>query len=392
MRQRATAFLLAACLLLAGGAQAGEPSGQLRETARKLLASGKVDDAVRAADLLAKASDIDAREAATVKTQAEIRKLAEPAPTESGWRLLIDITPFLSFLVVVATFAYNSYQSHKTDQERREEAARQRKSDDEKAAREHQAAEEARWANAVSLIQKSEEFSPAAALLSTFLSGPHREVARQTALSLMLAAKKFSNFTDLFNTFFEPVTHDNLPQVLALLRSVSITVAPLLTKAWVDDQNKLDALTAAERDAYDLLINERSFLGAKAAAVLRQPRRPGEVVDLGDIGFDGVDLSGADLRDCLAPRTWNIVNLDGADLRGLKNIRNTWVYNTAWWHASHVDPEFLDLLVARAPYKAGQHVNTPQPVSEDDYRRGVARLRMGADGEPWPAAGAAQPA
>jgi len=389
MRRRLPALLLT--LLLAGAIPAaGAPgaSDRLRETAARLLATGSAEDAGRAADLLLKASDIDAHDAATLKAQAEARKLAEP----EGWKVLVDITPFLSFVIVALGFFHNSRQARIADKDKREEAARQRAADAEKAAREQQAAEEARWTGAVSLIQKTEEFSPAAALLSTFQSGPHAALARQTALSLMLAAKKFSNFTDLFNTFCEPVTPANLHQVLDLLRSVSITVAPLLYKAWADDAPKLDALSPAEHDAYDLLTRERSFLGAKAAAVLRQRRAPGDKVDLSDIGLDGVDLSGADLRGATAPRTWNMVNLDGADLRGMTGVDNTWVYNTAWWHASRIDAGFLALLEARSPWKDGQFSNTPRGISQEDYRRGVARLRGESVDDAQAAGGTAAPA
>ncbi len=359
-------------------AAASAPSAQLRLGARQLLATGKPDDAAKAADMLVKASEIDAHDAATLKARAETRKLAEPAPSESGWKVLVDVTPFLSFVIVALGFFVNNAQARKAEREKHAEAERQRQSDAEKAAREQQAAEEERWSHAMALIQKSEDFSPAAAILSTFQNGSHAALARSTAAAVMLNAKKFSNFSDLFNTFMEPVTRENLPQVLSLLRQVSIELTPLLRKAWKDGRDESARLSPADADAYARLTRERTFLGARVATVLRQPRRPEDVVDLADIGLDTIDLSGADLRGCGAPVTWNFVNLDGADLRDMRNISNTWPYYTAWWHASHIDAALLELLIERAPYEAGMTTNSPRGVSADGYAADVARLRAQA--------------
>ena len=355
--------------------QATTPSAQVRATARKLLASGSPEDAAKAADLLARAAEIDEHDAAALKAQAETAKLKQPPERESGWKVLVDITPFLSFVIVALGFFVNSAQARTAEREKREEAVRQRQSDADKAARDLQTAEEERWSHAVALIQKSEDFSPAAAILSTFLSGSHASIARHTAVSVMLNAKKFSNFSDLFNTFIEPVTQDNLRQVLGMLRSVSTTLAPLLSKAWLKEGDDMSALTPAELETYYLLISMRTFLGAKAAAALRQTRPSIELRDFSDMGFDGIDLSNADLRDCSAPYTWNAVNLDGADLRGMRNVTNTWVYNTAWWHAAYIDAGFLDLLIERSPFKPDQASNTPRGISAEDYRTELARLK-----------------
>ncbi len=353
------------------------PSAQLRTIARKLMASGSADDAARAADLLAKASAIDAQDAATLKAQAELRELQKPT-SEAGWKVLVDITPFLSFVIVALGFFVNSAQARTADREKREEAARQQKVDAEKAARELQAAEEERWRQAMALIQKSEDFSPAAAMLSTFQTGTHAALARATAVTVMLNAKKFANFNDLFNTFMEPVTATNLPQVLTMLRSVSISLVPLNSKAWVNGQVDTSPLTPAEADTYALLLRERSFLSAKVAPVLREPRGPGEVMDLSNMGLDNIDLSGADLRGFMAPYTWDHVNLDGADLRGMRNIDNTWPFSTAWWHASAIDADFLELLIQRAPFNPAETTNTNRGKSAEDYRAAVARLRAQA--------------
>jgi hypothetical protein len=341
-------------------------SDQLRATAQKLLATGTTADAVQAADLLDKAAEIDSREAEAAKVKAETLQLQKPPASDSGWKMLVDVTPFLSFVIVALGFFFNSYQSRVADQEKRDEAARQSVIDEEK-----------RWADAITLIQKTEDFSPAAALLRTFLTGQHATLARETGASLMLTSKRFDNFRDLFNTFVEPVTAENMKQLVELLRSVSITVSPLLSKA--DTAPGLTALSPEEAESYNLLVQERIFLGAKVAGILRQPRASLEPVDLNNVGLDATDLSGADLRACVAPYTWNLVNLDRADLRGMTGFQNTWVYNSAWWHASHIDKPFLQLLMERSPFKPDQMSNTPLGISAEDYHKNVERLKALAE-------------
>ncbi|HEY4380334.1 MAG TPA: hypothetical protein VGN01_08305 [Acidobacteriaceae bacterium] len=372
MRRNLLAFLLLFAVVCGSRAysqtQAAPPvsdSDQLRATAHRLLATGSTADAAQAADLLDKAAEIDSREAATAKARAETQQLQKPAAAESGWKVLVDVTPFLSFVIVALGFFFNSYQSRVADQQKRDEAVRQSAADEEK-----------RWTDAITMIQKTEDFSPAASLLRTFLTGQHAALARETGASLMLTSKRFDNFRDLFNTFVEPVTADTLTRAIELLRSVSVTVGPLLTKA--NSAPGLTALTDAEAETYNLLVQERIFLGAKVAGILRQPRRSTEPIDLNNVGLDSADLTGADLRGCVAPYTWNMVNLDGADLRGMTGFQNTWVYNTAWWHASHIDQPFLHLLRERFPFKADQTSNTPLGISEEDYRRNLKRLETAA--------------
>ncbi|MGA1984095.1 MAG: hypothetical protein ABSG84_16720 [Acidobacteriaceae bacterium] len=340
-------------------------SDQLRAAAQKLLATGSTADAMQAAELLDKASEIDARDAATLASKAQVANLQQPA--ESVSKQLIDLTPFLSFVILALTFIFNGYQARAADREKREEAIRQSQADEEK-----------RFTDAITLIQKTEQFSPAAALLSTFSTGPYATLARQAGVNLLLHTRSFDNFRDLFNSFIEPVTRENLNQVLDLLRTVSITVGPLLSKAWVNNATDLTSLTPAEVASYNLLVQERIFLGTKVAVILRQPRASLDPIDLSDIGFDATDLTGADLRASIAPATWNWVNLDGADLRGMTGFQNSWFYTTAWWHASHIDEPFLSLLAERFGFKEGQASNTPQGISAEDYRVNLERLKAQA--------------
>lgn len=324
-------------------------SDQLRAAAAKLLQTGSADDAVKAADLLDKASQIDARNAATLKAQSD-----------SGfWPFAVSIVPFLSIVGVAFSFLYNNYQAER-------KATRQRAADEQK-----------RFTDAVTLLQGTEQFSPAAAYLSTFTTPPYAELARQTGVTVLLHTKNYENFIDLFNSFVEPVSHSNLSQVVDLLRSVHVTVGPLLTKRDGDPERK--TFTPDEIKDYDLLVQERIFLGTKVAMILRQRRDSLEPIDLNNLGFDAVDLTGADLRNAyIAPAVWNLVNLDGADLRGITSFQNGYFYNTAWWHAAHIDKPFLNYLAEKFPFKAEQYSNTPQTISGDDYTVNLARLRAQA--------------
>ncbi len=337
-------------LIAASGQAAKTPttpeSDQLRATATKLLQTGSTDDAVKAADLFDKASQIDARNAATLKAQ-----------TDNGfWPFAVSIVPFLSIVGVAFSFLYNNYQAER------------------KAAQQRMADEQKRFHDAVLLLQRTEHISPATALLSTFTIPPFAELARQTGATLLLNTKSFDSFTDLFNAFVEPVSHSNLKQVVELLRSVHVTVGPLLTKADNDPDRK--TFTPEQIQDYDRLVAERTFLGTKVAMILRQPRLSQDPIDLNNLGFDGVDLTGADLRNAyIAPAVWNMVNLDGADLRGITSFQNGYFYNTAWWHAAHIDKAFLNYLAEKFPFKPDQYSNTPQTISAEDYSAGLARLQ-----------------
>ena len=364
MRHGLLAFLLVLSLgfLPLANAQTTVPttpeSEQLRKAADKLLASGSADDAVKAADLYDKASQIDARNAATLKAQSD-----------SGWMaLIVTLTPFFSVLLVALGFVFNTYQARIAEREKEADAARQRQADLDK-----------NYVDAVTLIQKSEDFSPVAALLSRFLTGPYAETARQTGASILIRTKSFENFSDIFNTFVEPVSRKNLKQVIDLMRTVSIAAQPLLAKTWVDGKPKMDTLTPEETEKYNLLVQERIFLGTKVAAVLRQPRESPDPIDLSSVGFDASDLRGADLRNAnIASATWNLVNLDGADLRGVTNFQSTWFYNTAWWHVAYIDRGFLKYLNEQVPFTPGQGANTPLAISAEEYGENLTRLTAAA--------------
>src|SRR6202034_4449318 len=76
-------LLLPICAISQTPANAAPPStesAQLRATAQKLLATGSTDDTLKAAELLDRASQIDARNAEILKTSAERKQLEQSGP------------------------------------------------------------------------------------------------------------------------------------------------------------------------------------------------------------------------------------------------------------------------------------------------------------------------
>jgi hypothetical protein len=365
----------------ANAAPPSTESAQLRATAQKLLATGSTDDTLKAAELLDKASAVDARNAEILKNNTERQKLEQSGP---AWKSFVnDFSPLITVLVLAGTFIFNILQARITENHKREDEKRQREDklqdlarQDIADAKKHDADELKRYTDAAELIGKDEGISPAATLIRTFTTEPYRSEARQLGAEILLKTKSYDRFQDLFSTVTEPVTQENLVQVIGLLRKVHENVGPLLTKSWVNGTNDLSRLTPDEVDAYDLLNNERTFLSVRVASVLQQHRDPSSPLDLSRLGFDTCSLAGADLRNAtISPGAWNLVNLDGADLRGITQFQNCWLYNTAWWHASRIDTPLLNYLKEKFPFTEGQYFNSPQPISQKDYDENLARLQ-----------------
>ena len=365
----------------ANAAQPSSESAQLRATAQKLLATGSTDDTLKAADLLDKASQIDARNAEILKTNLERRKLEQTGP---AWKSFVsDFGPFITVLVLAGTFIFNLIQAGITEKHKREDEKRQREDKlqdiarlDLADAKKHDADELKRYTDAAELIGKDEGISPAATLIRTFTTEPYRSEARQLGTQILRKTKSYDRFQDLYSTVIEPVTQENLTQVIDLLRKVHDDAGPLLTKSWSNDTNDLSRLTAEEKAAYKLLTDERTFLSVRVATALRLPRDPATRLDLSSLGFDSCTLAGVDLRNAIiSPGTWNQVNFDGTDLRGITEFENLWLFNSAWWHASHIDKPLLQYLAEKLPFIAGPYYNSPQPVSQKDYDENLARLQ-----------------
>jgi hypothetical protein len=365
----------------ANAAPPSTESAQLRATAQKLLATGSTDDTLKAAELLDRASQIDARNAEILKTNAERQQLEQSGP---AWKSFVnDFSPLITVLVLAGTFIFNVLQARIAEREKREDDERQRQDklqDIERQriadAEKRYADEKQRYTHTMEVIQKAEDYSPTAALIRTFTDEPFRSDAHKIGRDILLKTKSYERFQDLFSTVVEPVTQENLAEVIGLLRNIHRDVGPLLTKSWFNGTNDLNRLTPKEVDDYNRLTDERTFLSVRIAGVLRQPRDPATPLDLSNLGFDSCSLTGADLRNAtISPGAWNVVNLDGADLRGITDFENIWFYNTSWWHASHIDKPLLQFLTEKFPFTEGQFPSSPQPISQKDYDENVARLQ-----------------
>jgi hypothetical protein len=361
-----------ALLLLAGapGARADD-AAQLRARAEALLAHGSPDDAAKAADLLDKASQIDARAVESRRADAERRKLEQPA--ETPWKdLLTLLSPLLSTIILGGTLAFNVWQARITQEEKSKEAAETRRENERQAIQ----AEAKRMTEALELIQRVEEVSPTAALINTFTEEPGRSTMRQFGMTLIARAKTYDKFRDLFQAVAVPMTWENLPEVLELFRGVHAEVNPLLTKTWIAGTNDTSRLTPDEKERYDRLVPARELLSREVAAALRDLRKnASRPLDLSGLGFDGADLSGVNLAGAVISRgVWNAVNLDDCDLSGVMLGDGFWFYSTAWWRVRRIDRRSLDFLKANLPYEDGQRVASPVPATLQDYQDNLARL------------------
>jgi hypothetical protein len=355
-------------------------SAQLRATAQKLLATGTTDDTLKAAELLDRASQIDARNAEILKTNAERQQLQQSGP---AWKSFVnDFSPLITVLVLAGTFIFNMIQARITEKDKRKDDERQRQEklqDIERQriadAQKQDADEKRRYTDAAELIGKDEDISPAATLIRTFTTEPYRSEARQLGRQILLKTNSYDRFQDLFSTVVEPVTYENIGLVIDLLRTVHINFGPLLTKSWVKGVSDFSSFTPRELATYDLLLNERKFLSVKVATALQQPRDSTIPLDLSNLGFDACSFTGVDLRNTIiTPANWNRVNLDGTDLRGIIDFQNCWFFDTAWWHASRIDKPFIEYLKINCPYRDTQDFNSPQPISQKDYDENITRL------------------
>ncbi len=354
---------------LALGQASDGDSGKLRAAAERLLADGSADDAVKAADLLDKASQIEARAADIANDDAQSKTLEQEI--ENG------LVPLISTLVLAATLVFNIVQARIAARDKRADDNTQQEQARADRLRQDQQDQDKRFNDALELMLKSENFSPAAALIGSFVDGPYRDRARAAGLSLMHKTQSLDTFKDLFTTMLMPVTYDNLPQVMDLLRGIQAALQPLLRDAWTGTSYDNKKLRPDKADTYNLLLAERYFVSPLVGVALRKPRPdPACVLDISGAGFDGADFSGLDLRGAsIDPASWIWVNLDCCDLRGIATFGSTYFDSTVWWHAKAIDPPFLEYLVKTSPYKEGG--TYPKAVSQADYDEQVARLRRG---------------
>ena len=347
-------------------------AGAMRAAAARLLTDGSADDAVKAADILDKASQIEARKTDSSK-----------AHTVSGvWEEVIanGLAPLISTIVLGGTLAFNIYQAKLAEREKR----RDDQAKDEQA-REDKRRQDLKDANdnlnkVVNLLQSSNHPLPTAALIGSLMDGPYRSQAREMGLSVMRSATSFDDFKELFQKFFRPVTYQNIDEVLEYLRDCHQVVERLWNISWDDAKKVWDnsRLQPAQLREIDFQSEKRKFLSVQVAELLRQPHAMVPMMlDLSRLGFEGCELSGVDFhRASIGQGVWRSLTLDGCDLRGVTNFEDFWIADSAWWRAGYIDPPFLALLDTKFGFEKTEWVQR-MAGSLENYDKDLARLKTG---------------
>jgi hypothetical protein len=282
--------------------------------------------------------------------------------------------PLLTTAVLAGTLVFQIYQAqqtaretHRADEEKRQEVVRLA-----------QAAEQARFTDALKLIQTSERIWPAATLLNTFTQEPQRTEARRMAVNLLLRVDSMEEFRDLFSSVFEPIAPADLPTILDLNRDVASKYTPLGLIAYAkgsrEDTAKMDQTT---KRLYEQLGDELAFLTQKATAILQDPKADVGDLDLRSTMIYQADMRGVNFRHAnLTSASFNQVNLDGCDLGEVTEFQFSIFRYSPWWHAARISKPMLDYLEETAPYSEETFGRwSPNPVSATDYATNLQRLK-----------------
>jgi hypothetical protein len=353
---------------------AEEPSdvGALRAAAARLLADGSADDAVKAADLLDKASQIEARETDTSKAHTALGVLEEVIAN--------GLAPLISTIVLGGTLAFNVYQAKVAEREkRRDDQAKDAQAREDKRRQDEKDASD-NLNKIASLLQSSNHSLPTAALIGSLMDGPYRAQARDMGLSVMRSATSLNDFKDLFLKFFRPVTYQNLDDALDYLRECHEVVERLWNISWDDTKKVWDnsRLQPGQLREIEFQSEKRKFLSAQVAELLKQRNATAPaLLDLSRLGFEGCDLSGADLHQAsIGAGVWRTLVLDKCDFRGVTNFEDFWIADSAWWRAAYIDPPFLALLDSKFGFDNTDWVQR-MAGSADTYNKELSRLKTG---------------
>jgi hypothetical protein len=344
----------------------------IREAASRLIASGTPEDVAKGAALLEKASEIEQVRLAGRKSEVEKEKLLKDMNDSNGsWKGAAEIlTPFITTIVLAGTLCLNMWQARVAAREKREDAKTQADKD-----------EKARFTDVVEMIVKMEHISQASTLISSFTTEPYKTLGRGIAMTLLRNAKSMPDFENLFTSVMDPGSPEYVGMLLPICRSVREQLGPLASAGWdyKDGVFNRAGLPPDKVDTYDLLVKQDHFLSERLAAVLKGPRKAGEVLDLRSIGMTDCEIRGADLRrTILTSVVWTWVDVDDVDFGGITEFYDSWFWNTAWWRAARIEAGFLDHLQRNYPYVEGREYKSRAPVSRAEYEEKVAALRRDA--------------
>jgi hypothetical protein len=362
------------------GAAAGREAAEIRASADKLIASGVPDDVAKGAALLEKASAIEQAQINAEKTATEQQKLQKELDDEqsSRWKsFATNLAPLVTTIVLAGTLIFQILQSraerHEKSLERIVEAKNTAKDD---------------FTDALKNTQLLEGISPAAAWINSITEEPYRSAARKLGTKLMMRAKTFDDFQDLFGELMDPVTPDKMEELMKLSRGLDTIYNPKkpeLVPLWDKRQKGLELKPEdlVKLEVGDRLEQEQGLLSQRLGSLLRGRAAGDAAPDLHAIGLTNVDLSGCDLRGAnIAMTAWNWVNLDDCDMSGITEFQFSAFYSTAWWHVSAMSAGLLEHLKANYAYAPGQNCWSKIPVSAEEYAASIARLAEGRPGFP----------
>jgi hypothetical protein len=246
----------------------------------------------------------------------------------------------------------------------------------------NQAAEDARWEDAVKTISQSAKLSPAAISLGPFLRSPkYRDAAKSLVVQLLSNTTDRTFYSSLFGAAFVPVGWNNVDDVLKLDRAIKVRSDPLLDKTYDPkrDINDPGRLSPGEREVYNYANYVMADIASQVGSVLKAPRPKAATLNLSATAFHSADWSGADLRGSdITNISLAWVDLEAANLNSIAQFDGAYFYHVAWWTAKTIDPRLLRYLQAdpTSMFRQGA-VYGPKHVkfTRRQYEVALARLK-----------------
>jgi hypothetical protein len=340
-----------------------QATAEIRAQAHKLIASGNPDDVAKGAALLEKATSIEQEQANAEKLAAERAKLrSEMEDTHGGiWKSFVpNLSSLITTMVLAGTLIFQIV----------------------KASGDARRADKDSFLEVLKNIQQSEGISPVAALINANKRGDYRADVLALGKTVMMRAKTFEDFRDLYNAVLDPAVPE-MEQALEASRALDAIYNPQkaeFRRLW-DMQQKgltLSPEEEAKRQQEPKLLQQEIFLSQRLARLLKE-RKPGDPApDLHGIGLSDADLSGCDLHGAnISIMGWNRVNLDDCDMSGITVFQYSAYYDTAWWHAAAMSAPLLEYMKTNYPYVPGQGSTSTIALSAHEYEENIARLAAG---------------
>jgi hypothetical protein len=224
-------------------------------------------------------------------------------------------------------------------------------------------------------------------ILRSFLnSKTHHDEA--VAASDLLLRRLFSPpaFQQLLYAVYPSPDYADLKEILSIGRDITSRRGALFTqKQQLTDQAKDKKAPAyqptAQLNNLDSQINvfgdELTSVCNKVGEILRKPRPSTNIsVNLSGLYFYSCDLSGNDLSNSnLSGSTFEDADVSGATLKQVSNYDGFDFYDSAWWRAKEISPDFLVYLKDHTyPYYKGDIYPWNKKPQKEEYLSNLDRL------------------